>query len=124
MRKPTPLAEQLAWWRNAVETNDRTVSGDQPRCGWFKARLRPRSQIWLPARVWLLQEIEWETGELTGPETFNMQIADRIWTRQQEVAERWLYLRPVSLKEWEWLTARLALHSHLHGTQELTSIFG
>lgn len=124
MRKPTPLNEQLAWWRNAVETGDRTVVGDhQPQCGWFKQRLEPRSKTWLPARIWLKQEIDWETGELTEPETFLLQIADRIWADQQRVTEKWLYLRPIPVAEWEWLTARLALHQHLSGIGRPTFTF-
>jgi hypothetical protein len=124
MRKPTPLAEQLAWWRNAVETGDRTVIGDQPQCGWFKAREKARSKTWLPARIWLEQPMDWETGELTAPERFVLQIAEEVWTRELEVAERWLFLRPVSQEEWRWLTARLALHKSLNGMRVPTYTFG
>ena len=122
MRRPTPLAEQLAWWRNATETGDGTVIGDQPRCGWFKVREKARSKTWLPARIWLEQPVDWETGDLTAPETFVLQIAEQTWTDEMAVAERWLWLRPATVKEWQWLTARLALHRNLNGTERPTFI--
>jgi hypothetical protein len=81
-----------------------------PRCGWFKTRHSRGSKIWLPARVWLHQVVDWKTGELIEPETFRLEIAGRLWTDQLTIAERFLFLRPVSLDEWRWLTARLALH--------------
>ncbi len=124
MRKPTSPDEQLAWWRNAVATGDGSVAGDEPRCGWFKAREKARSKTWLPARVWLNQPVDWTTGDLLGPETFVLQIAERTWTEEMEVAERWLRLRPIAVQEWEWLTARLALHRSFHGTAPPTYTFG
>lgn len=124
MRRPTPLAAQLAWWRNAVETGDGSVSGDEPRCGWFKVRERAWSKNFLPARIWLHQPMDWLTGELSGPEEFVLQIAERQWTHDLTVAERWLHLRPVPIPEWEWLRARRALHRHLTGTTRPTSTFG
>lgn len=112
-RQPTPLAEQLAWWRNAVDTGDPSISGDEPRCGWFKVRERAWSKNFLPARIWLNQPIDWQTGQLSGPERHVLQIADRVWTDEMLVAERWLYLRPVQIQEWRWLLARRALHVQL-----------
>jgi hypothetical protein len=123
VRKPTPLGVQLQWWRDAVSSGDGHVDGDLPRCGWFKAREKAWSKTWLPAKVWLNQPMDWETGELQGPETFVLAIAGSVWTRELEVAERWLRLRPVPIKEWEWLRARLALHRHWSGTRTQTFMF-
>lgn len=109
MRKPTPLADQLADWRSMVASGLRQTD-EWPRCGWYKARQFRGSKTWLPARVWLHQAVDWQTGELTEPEAFRLKIADRAWTDQIEIAERCLFLRAVSLDEWRWLTARLALH--------------
>ena len=118
-RQPTPLAQQLAWWRNAVDTGDGSISGDEPRCGWFKVRERAWSKNFLPARIWLHQPIDWQTGELLGPERHVLQIAERVWTDEMMVAEKWLYLRPVAMRDWKWLTARRALHQHLDGMRRL-----
>ncbi len=52
--------------------------------------------------------MDWQTGELSGPERHVLQIAERVWTEEQTVAERWLYLRPIALDEWKWLTAKRA----------------
>lgn len=116
MRCPTSVDAQLAWWRNATQTGDGRLQGDLPQCGWFKTRLARRSRIWLPARVWLLQPMDWETGELTAPEEYRLEIADRLWSDQNEVAERWLWLRPATMAEWRWLTAQTALRNGLNLT--------
>lgn len=109
MRRPTPMADQLADWRRMMETNARPTD-EWPRVGWFKQRKERGSRTWLPARVWLHQVIDWQTGDLLEPETFRLEIAGRVWTDQDQIAERCLFLRAVSLDEWRWLTARLALH--------------
>ena len=109
MRRPTPMAEQLAWWRGALAGDGRRFD-DLPRCGWFRQRKEARSKTWLPARVWLHQPIDWTTGELTGPEEWRLEVAGRIWTAQMEIAHRCLFLKPVTVDEWKWLSARLSLH--------------
>jgi hypothetical protein len=109
MRRPTPLSEQLADWKHMIATNTRQHD-EWPRCGWFKQRLEPRSKTWLPARVWLHQVIDWQTGELLEPEQFRLQIAHRTWSDQDKIQYRFMSLHPVTLDEYRWLTARLALH--------------
>lgn len=111
MRRPTPLSEQLADWRIMVANNERPHD-EWPRCGWFKQRQARGSKTWLPARIWLHQTVDFQTGELMEPERHVLEVAGRIWTDEMEVAHRWLFLRPVNLDEYRWLTARLALHSH------------
>ena len=115
MRRPTPVEAQLRWWRQAIAED--ASQTEHIECGFFKMRERARSQTWLPARIYLLQPIDWETGELTGPETFALDVAGTVMTDQNRVWDQWLRLRPVSLSEWCWLTARLSLHKHLYGTE-------
>lgn len=74
-------------------------------------RERAWSKTWLPARIWLQQEIDWQTGELTAPESFALEIASRLVTDQALIEDQWMRLRPVSLDEWRWLTARHALRN-------------
>lgn len=111
MRRPTPLDEQLAWWRNAIATNSRAITDDLPRCGWFKERLEARSKTWVPARIWLEQSVDWATGELTEPERFVLELRGRTERDQNRVAERYMRLTPCSLDEWKWWEARWHLRN-------------
>ncbi len=110
MRKPTSIDDQLTDWRRMVETGARPTD-EEPCCGWFKTRAARGSKTWLPARVWLNQEIDWKTGDLMAPETYVLDLAGRRITDQMTISERSLFLRAVTVDEWRWLTARLALHS-------------
>lgn len=70
MRTPTPLGTQLAWWRAALAGEAIEQGSEEclfPQPGYYKIRAKAWSKTWLPARVWLQQEIDWETGELTSP---------------------------------------------------------
>lgn len=129
MRKPTPLSDQLAWWRASL--NGEHESGDEqclwPQPGYYKIRAKAWSKTWLPARVWLQQEIDWQTGELTAPEVPVVEISGRTLSQDlganvfSPAEEAWMKMRPVTLDEWKWLNARAALHSN--GTTTLTSTF-
>jgi len=120
MRTPTPLGKQLEWWRAAL-ANEASQQGSEeclwPQPGYYKIRSKAWSKTWLPARVWLQQEIDWETGELTSPETPVVEISGRPLSQDpganvfSPAEEAWMKMRPVTLDEWKWLTARTALHS-------------
>jgi hypothetical protein len=114
MRRPTPQSKQLEWWNGHQGS---IITSEFPQCGYFKTRSAPRSKIWLPAKVSLHQEIDWETGELTEPERFTLTILDRTWSDQEIVMHKWLFLRPVPLPEWKWLQARHALQNGSGQTQ-------
>jgi hypothetical protein len=122
MRTPTPAAQQLDWWRARLNGEVLSVIGENecliPQPGYYKIRAKAWSKTWLPARVWLLQEIDWSTGELTEPERPQVEIAGRVLSDRAEgsdpfspMEQAWMRMRPVTLDEWKWLTARMALHS-------------
>jgi hypothetical protein len=116
MRKPTSVDAQLAWWRLAIRSE--ATMTEHIECGYFKKRERARSQTWLPVRITLHQPMDWETGELTGPEIYRLEVAGGLIQDQDRIWDEWLRLRPVSLQEWRWLTARLSLHQGLNGTDQ------
>jgi hypothetical protein len=108
MRTPTPLEQQLAWWR---ANQNGIVHVDGPECGFFKRRLEAWSKTWIPARIYLQQEIDWETGELMEPESYRLEVFGRVLTDHWEIWEAWQRLRPVTMDEWKWLTARQVLRN-------------
>ena len=67
MRRARSEAEIYAWWRAALAGLRPAVHEDEPQCGWFRTRL-VRLGPWCPARVWLHQVIDPETGELAEDE--------------------------------------------------------
>ena len=121
MRTPTSPDHALQWWRRALARRLDRVDQDTPESGWFRTRAAPGSRIWLPARLWIESPVDWSTGELTGPELYRLEIAGRLITDQSRIEEKWLFLRPVSFPQWQWLQARHALH---HGIETRPSLFG
>lgn len=117
IRQPTPVDEQLRWWRQALLIGPKQpedIGGfDDPQCGFYKRRLKWQSKIWLPAQITLNQQIDWLSGELMEPETYRLQIyfpnRTMTITDQYEVWDRWLKLTPIDLEEWNWIKARLAV---------------
>lgn len=123
MRTPTPSEQQFEYWRARLNGEALIVTGDQecllPQPGYYKIRSKAWSKTWLPARVWLQQPIDYLTGELTDPEMPLVEIAGRLLSNApgahdlySPAEEAWMRMRPVTLDEWKWLTARAALHSN------------
>lgn len=132
MRTPTPAEQQLSWWRARLQGDQGTGSGDEtcllPQPGYYKIRAKAWSKTWLPARVWLHQEIDYQTGELTEPEEPVVEIAGRTLSQSHAGAgafspaeEAWHKMKPVTMDEWKWLTARAELHSSGIAQQTSTS---
>lgn len=127
MRTPTPISAQLEWWRAHLAGEESEGKGGEeclwPQPGYYKIRAKAWSKTWLPARVWLQQEIDWETGELMSPEMPVVEILGQPLSPDpganvfSPAEEAWMKMRPVTLDEWKWLTARAALHSNGTGTR-------
>lgn len=74
MRSPTPLADQLAWHTNAVSGFRKIVAAAlDPQVGWYKRRL-VHGGPFVPARIWLEQDIDPETGELAADERLRCEV--------------------------------------------------
>ncbi|MBA2125085.1 hypothetical protein DLM45_02440 [Hyphomicrobium methylovorum] len=119
MRRPTTLDEQLAWWRS---NQNGSVHADGPECGYFKRRMEAWSKTWIPVRIYLEQPIDWETGELAAPEQFRLDANGRLLTDHWTIWEAWQRLRPVTMDEWKWLTARQSLRSGSPATAYISDL--
>jgi hypothetical protein len=100
IRAPIPDDVVLAWWRSALAEAPDAIP-DEPRAGFFKRKL-VKGGVYVPARIWLEQEIG-EDGELLGAEfkcEVNGEPADPF--------DQWSYLcgEPISEAEFKYLTAR------------------
>ena len=99
IRQPTDLDAAYAWWRRSVSGERVPRIEDEPMPGYFKRRM-VRGGPFVPVAIWLEQEIDPETGELTAPEELraisNGQPTDPV--------RAWLYARPISLAEYDAMT--------------------
>ena len=106
MRQPTPLKIQLDWWKRSLDGEKMPIHESDPHVGYFKTRAYSRGP-YIPARIWLEQDIELETGELADDEIFKAEIGEKPW----DAMEAWIWIaqKPVSLKEYQWLKAQFPL---------------
>lgn len=104
MRRPTTQDEAYAWHRAALAGERPPVHEGHPQCGWYRRRL-VKDGPWVPARIWLHQVLDPETGELAEPEAFVCEVngEDRMpyaeWT--------WLARHPISEGEFDRMTAAI-----------------
>ena len=109
MRQPTPHVDLYGWWMVALGGGDPETT-HEPQCGWFKRRL-VKGGPWVPARIWMDQPIDPDTGELCGDETLQCEVAGR-WADPED-AWTWLCANPITEQEFRYLTA-LAEHCARH----------
>ena len=104
MRRPTPIAVLLAWHRAALR-GLQPVNDGTPRCGWYKRRL-VRGGVFVPARIWMVQDICPETGELLSDEVLHCEVNGLA--ADPEEAWAWVSGHPVTEQEFRYLAARIA----------------
>jgi hypothetical protein len=86
------------------EGEDGLLIGDNGfwTCGWFKVR-HVRKGAFVPARIYLLQMIDPETGELTADEVLRCEIDGK--DRDPLRAMHWIVETPIPKHEFDYLTA-------------------
>ena len=107
MTRPTPLDQLYAWHTNALRghfAEDLPLEQD-PQCGWFKRRLVKHGPF-VPARIWMFQPIDEESGELVGDEVMFCEVNDK-WA-DPELQWEWLCQEPITEAEFNYLTAAQA----------------
>lgn len=104
IRQPTPILETLRWHsaalRGPVDRHD-----GEPQAGWYKRRA-VKDGPWIPVRIWLHQETDPETGELTADEKLRASELGRA----VDPVPIWTYLRPIPREEYD---ALVRLHVNL-----------
>ncbi|MCD1619168.1 hypothetical protein K7H20_13945 [Salipiger manganoxidans] len=95
IRQPTTEAASLAWWRSAVADRRTPRHDGEPQCGYYALR-KVRGGPFVPVRIYLEQEIDPETGELTAPELMRADEGGR----QFDPTRIWTFLRPISTAEY------------------------
>lgn len=103
MRQPTPR-EKLYEWHARAMAGLSPVIDQTPQCGFFKRKL-VKGGVFVPARIWMVQLVDEETGELTSDEFLQAEVngqkadPDDCWS--------WVCGNPISEAEFHYLTARI-----------------
>lgn len=101
MRQATTEPEAYRWWRDTLAGLRPARHEDDPQCGFYKTRV-VRGGPWVGVAIWLEQDIDPETGELTAPETFAA-ICNGQNRRPDWIRRNWTYFRPISAADYDAL---------------------
>lgn len=101
IRQPSTRRALFAWHTAALRGDAPPIHPDEPECGWFKTRL-VKGGPWVAVKIWVEQEIDSETGELTAPETVRCE-ADGMRRNPNRL---WTFLTPISRAEYDALINR------------------
>lgn len=100
---PTPVEIQFAWWREAVHGAGKIVAvGIEPQCGFFKRKL-VHGGLFVPARIFLEQEIDPDTGELLADEVMRCEVNGQA----RDPIDQWprLWNNVITEEEFNYMTA-------------------
>ena len=103
MRTPTPLAELYAW-HTAALAGKKPVITDEPQAGWYK-RVLVKGGVMVPARIWVYQNVDRETGELVEDELLQCEVNGQYADAQDQWS--WLASNPISRAEFNYLMASI-----------------
>lgn len=113
MRIPTPREQLYAWHTDAMDSLEPENDGT-PRCGWFKRKL-VKGGPFVPARIWMVQDVDHDTGELLSDELLQCEV-NGAWADPED-AWSWLCGNPITEQEFRFLQAS-AGWSREHAPQE------
>lgn len=105
IRQPTPRETLYAWHTQALlgcYGDGAPMHPNEPQCGWYKRRL-VKAAAFVPARIWIVSEIDIGTGELLDDEEFQCEVDGQY----AEAYEQWSYLagNPIPEQEFNYMTA-------------------
>jgi hypothetical protein len=99
IRQPSSQEDLYSYWRRSVAGERVARVEDEPQPGFYRRRM-VRGGPFVPVEIWMEQEIDPETGELTAPERLRA-ICNGQLCRPETV---WTYCRPISASEYDGLT--------------------
>lgn len=104
MRIPTPKSTLYEWHTRAIAGLAPAIDGT-PQCGWYKRKL-VKGGVFVPARIWMVQETDPETGELLSDELLQCEVNGAY--ADPEEAWSWICANPITEPEFHYLTARIS----------------
>ena len=94
IRQPSPASQLYRWWNDALAGMAPPVHDGLAEAGFYKTRL-VKGGPWAAVEIKVQRDIDFETGELTGPERL-IAICDGD---RRDPARIWTYLTPISREE-------------------------
>lgn len=101
IRQPSSAAQLYAFHRSVMRGEAPPVYDDIPECGWYRTRL-VRGGPYVPVRIFVEREIDWETGELLGPE----RLVCECDGERRDASRIWTFLKAISKAEYDALVQR------------------
>ncbi len=109
MRTPTPREVLYEWHARALR-GLAPVNDGTPRCGFYKRRL-VKGGVFVPARIWMFQDVDPDTGELLSDEILQCEVNGAF--ADPEEAWSWICSEPITEQEYRYLEARIR-HAIVH----------
>lgn len=103
MRTATPRQVLYDWHTRALAGLNPVIT-QEPQCGWFKRKL-VKGGVFVPARIWMVQPVDPETGELVADEILQAEVNGAF--ADPEDCWSWVCGNPISEAEFRYLTARI-----------------
>jgi len=104
VRNPTPKTTLYEWHTRAMAGQAPAIDGT-PQCGWYKRKL-VKGGVFVPARIWMFQEVDPATGELLSDELLQCEVNGSF--ADPEDAWSWICGNPITEAEFKYLTARIS----------------
>lgn len=99
IRQPTSFSKAFRWHTAAIAGQEVQRHDGDPQCGWYKRKL-VKGGPWVPVRIYLVREIDHETGELTCDEEYQIEVEG---IPSDDPEGQWSYLTPISKEEFDQL---------------------
>jgi hypothetical protein len=104
IRRPSTVAQIYAWHRAAIAGAAPAIHDGLPEAGWYMRRM-VKGGPWVPVRIYVVRDIDPETGELTAPE----RMVAEIGGKQEDPAPHWTHLSPISWEQYDNLIYRQSM---------------
>ena len=83
---------------------EKPVITDEPQVGFYK-RVLVKGGVMVPAKIWMYQAVDHETGELIEDEQLQCEVNGQYADAQDQWS--WLCSNPISRAEFNYLMARI-----------------
>lgn len=97
------MASLYEWHRRAMAGLE-PVNDGTPQCGWYKRKL-VKGGVFVPARIWMFQDVDPVTGELLSDEVLQCEVNGAF--ADPEDTWSWICANPITESEFRYLNARI-----------------
>lgn len=111
IRQPSTFMRLHQWWKDALAGLAPEQHSDLPECGFYRTRF-VKGGPFVPVRIFVLRDIDPDTGELQAPERI-MAEANGLRT---DPATIWTYLSPITRADYHALVEKHRAEDRMSAT--------